>query len=316
MSRRATKFKPIETGSRSNKAAAGYARHYQTEVSHAVSEPSLADLTNDVPIVKARRPQPMSSSSQKPFRFLDLPYELRAEVFRYYFATAGSVLDLDPINFRRYLPKLNILRTCRVFSQEASQCFYSIHPVRIFPCHSGKFAKAKRPLLARLKPSQRASLTTLELRLGPHWSKPPRGWVVNPELGLADCADVRMLTVFIECDPGSDTFRGYRQPNQFFERFAKGLLEGVLDGLPHVNAVQFDANPSVKKSGALLRGLLASVRARDLRLAWGPERGWTDAEDEERPPFLNLNAPLPKTLDAQLNSLSLSRLEADESTED
>ncbi|KAI1497007.1 hypothetical protein F5X99DRAFT_398475 [Biscogniauxia marginata] len=228
----------------------------------------------------------------RPFQFLHLPSELRLKVYEHHFADTGNVLDLDPDNYKRIHQKLAILRTCRTIYREASHFFYSTHPVRVFPTHPGRFFKTKKPLLARMKPGQRASVASLELRLGPGWSKPPRGWVVNPALGLSECISVTKLTVFIECDPGNEIFKGFRQPGGFYEAFSKALLTAVLDEMPWIERVEFDAWPSVKKSGALMRGLIELSTSRGMRIIWGQERGWTDAEEIEPPEPLNINAPL------------------------
>ncbi len=263
----------------------------ETDIDNEIAMLSIGALTLDVPIANAPKPK---RAKPKPFRFLDLPHELRLEVYSYHFATTGGVLDLDPDNYKRIHQKLAILRTCRTIYREASYTFYSTHPVRIFPTHPGRFFKTKKPLLARLKPGQRGTITSLELRLGPGWSKPPRGWVVNPELGLKDCVGVRKITVFVECDPGNDIFRGFRRSEGFYEGFSKSLLEKVLDEMPWVEYVEFDAWPSVKKSGTLMRELFEVVAERRLKQGWGTERGWTDAEEVEEPskPLLDLNAPI------------------------
>ncbi|KAI0877171.1 hypothetical protein GGS24DRAFT_488036 [Hypoxylon argillaceum] len=243
---------------------------------------------------------------QKPFLFLHLPSELRLKVYEYHFANTGHVLDLDPDNYKRIHQKLAILRTCRTIYVEASYSFYSTHPVRVFPTHPGRFFKTKKPLLARMKPGQRACINSLELRLGPGWSKPPRGWEVNPALGLNQCVNVTKLTVFVECDPGNDIFKGFRQPGGFYEAFSKKLLTGVLGEMPWVQRVEFDAWPSVKKSGALMTGLIDLITARSLRISWGPERGWTDAEEVEPPPVIHNYAPLDSLLTATNNILVLA----------
>ena len=291
MPRSSTQVRHVKTvGARTRPSAGSHGNAKgSSDITDSLTQMSISDLTDDIPLANARKVRPVAA---KPFRFLDLPYELRVEVYKYHFINTGRVLDLDPSNYKRLHQKLAILRTCQTFYQEASHVFYSTHPVRIFPTHPGRFFKTKKPLLARLKPGQRASLASLELRLGPGWSKPPRGWVVNPDLGLADCTSVRKIIVFIECDPGTETFRGFRQPNNFFESFARSLLENVLNEMPWVRQVDFDAWPSVKKSGGLVQRLLELVRSRELMLSWGPERGWTDAEEPEPRVFLNLNAPL------------------------
>ncbi|KAL7620803.1 hypothetical protein AAE478_009801 [Parahypoxylon ruwenzoriense] len=266
-----------------------YASEAEYDGNDEVSKIPIGALSLDVSVLNPPKPK---REKQRPFQFLDLPSELRLRVYHYHFATTVGVLDLDPDNYKRIHQKLAILRTCQTIYREASHFFYSTHPVRIFPTHPGRFFKTKKPLLARMKPNQRANMTSLELRLGPGWSKPPRGWVVNPALGLSDCTDVTKLTVFVECDPGMDIFRGFRQPDNFFEHFARSLLTDVLEEMPWLRRVEFDAWPSVKKSGALMRGLLEVTTSRGLKIIWGKERGWTDGEEVEAKPALNFNASL------------------------
>ncbi|KAI0006595.1 hypothetical protein F4779DRAFT_595847 [Xylariaceae sp. FL0662B] len=268
-----------------------YASEAETDsnTNDEVAKIPIGSLSLNVPASSIRKPKRVK---QKPFPFLHLPSELRLKVYEYHFANTGHVLDLDPDNYKRIHQKLAILRTCRTVYNEASYFFYSAHPVRIFPTYPGRFFKTKKPLLARMKPGQRACLTSLELRLGPGWSKPPRGWVVNPALGLHDCVNINKVTVFVECDPGHDVFKGFRQADQFYEKFSKALLIAVLDEMPWVERVEFDAWSSVKKSGALMRGLIEAVTSRGIRIMWGSERGWTDADEVEPEPVLNLNAPL------------------------
>ncbi|KAI1632520.1 hypothetical protein F4809DRAFT_627494 [Biscogniauxia mediterranea] len=261
-----------------------YASEAEFDVNEAMGTLTLNESTSSG--IKAKR------LKQRPFPFLHLPSELRLKVYGHHFADTGHVLDLDPDNYKRIHQKLAILRTCSTIYREASHYFYSTHPVRVFPTHPGRFFKTKKPLLARMKPGQRASITSLELRLGPGWSKPPRGWVVNPALGLKECTSVTKLTVFIECDPGNDIFKGFRQPGGFYEGFSKALLTAVLDEMPWIERIEFDAWPSVKKSGALMCGLIELSTSRRLRISWGQERGWTDAEEIEPAAPLNINAPL------------------------
>lgn len=237
----------------------------------------IAALTADVPIANApklRRPR------IRPFRFFDLPSELRVKVYEHHFADVGEVVDLDSDNYKRIHKKLGLLRTCRLIYKEASYLFYSTHTTRIFPIY-GKFFKTKKPLLARMTEGQRASITTLELRLGPGWNRPPRGWVVNDALGLKGCIGVRRLKVFVECDPSNDVFKGFRHADGFYEEFSRGLFDDVLGEMPWLKVVEFDANPSVKKNGAMMRALLGVAERNDCTLAWGPEKGWDDGEEKE-----------------------------------
>ncbi|EAQ93885.1 hypothetical protein CHGG_02120 [Chaetomium globosum CBS 148.51] len=137
---------------------------------------------------------PPKKKKKQPFRFLDLPPELRIEVYTH-FVTADDVVDLNTENHKYIRKKLSILKTCKLIYQEASHVFYGKNTFRIFPTQGGRYFKTKKPLLARLKSHQRRMLTSLELRLGPGWTNPPRGWVVNPALGLHDCVNVQKNTV-------------------------------------------------------------------------------------------------------------------------
>ncbi|KAK1778290.1 hypothetical protein QBC45DRAFT_166602 [Copromyces sp. CBS 386.78] len=229
-------------------------------------------------------PKPLSRLArrkQKPFPFLELPAELRVKIYEYFFDDTHYVLDLDPDNYRRIHKKLGFFRTCRIISLEAGYLFYSTHTFRIFPTHPGKHFKTKKPLLARMSSRQRSWITSLEMRLGPGWNKPPRGWVVNPALGLHECTSVRQLTVFVECDPSDGIFNGFRRADDFYEGFSRSLLTDVLTEMPFVDNVTFDAWSSVRKKGAMMRGLINTALSHGKQVRWGPERGWTDEDNEE-----------------------------------
>lgn len=251
----------------------------QEEPDDIVSSLSLSSLTisdSSEPVKETAAQRAMRRRAQKPFRFLDLPSELRIEIYARHFADGGDVVDLDSDNYKRIHKKLAILRTCRTIYHEASHVFYSTNTFRVFPTQPGRFFKTKKPLLARLNTRQRRLLTSLELRLGPGWNKPPRGWVVNSALGLAECVNVRKLTVFVECDPSDGVFNGFRKADGFYETFSKSLLDGLLGELPVLDRVHFDAWSSVKKSGSMMTGLLNVAKARGMTICWGPERQWTD----------------------------------------
>ncbi|KAI0433860.1 hypothetical protein F5Y09DRAFT_297726 [Xylaria sp. FL1042] len=295
------------TSALSTPLSSAYPSTYASEAEHDLDEEIDKLPLDALSLESATSGQPKPKrSKQRPFRFLDLPSELRLKVYEHHFVNTGHVLDLDSDNYKRIHQKLSILRTCRTIYVEASYAFYSSHPVRIFPAIPGRFFKTKKPLLARMKPGQRACLNTLELRLGPGWSKPPRGWEVNAALGLNQCVNVRKITVFVECDPGNEIFKGFRQPGGFFEAFAKKLLTGVLEEMPWVERVEFDAWPSVKKSGALMTGLIDLITSRSLKITWGLERGWTDADEVEPPPVVHNYAPLDSLLNATNNILVLA----------
>ncbi len=279
--------KAARAGRRSSVSTPGHSSDHAALASSA-SNGCQDDISSTIPIHTltlsdvAETPQEKSppKKKQKPFPFMALPSELRIEIYAYHFHGVGSVIDLDSDNYKRIHQKLALFRTCRTIYQEASHVFYSTCTFRIFPTQSGRFYKTKKPLLARLTTGQRSQLTSLELRFGPHWSKPPRSWVVNPALGLRDCINVRKLTVFVQCDPSDNVFKGFRKAEGFYETFSRDLLDHVLAEMPLVQRVHFDAWSSVQKSGAMMTGLLGVANARGRTICWGPERNWTDRDGE------------------------------------
>ncbi|KAK3335112.1 hypothetical protein B0T19DRAFT_352011 [Cercophora scortea] len=276
------------TSSQSTPLSSAYPSTYASEVEGdpdddvnqiAISALTLGDSPDDSQaLVVKKKP----AAKKTPFRFLDLPSELRIKVYEFYFAEAPSVVDLEPDNYKRIHKDLRLLRSCRTIYYEASHTFYSSRTFRLFPCHAGRFSKTKKPLLARLNTRQRSWITSLELRLGPGWNKPPRSWIVNPSLGLADCKNVQTLSVFVECDPSDGVFNGFRRADGFYEGFSRNLLNDVLADMPFVSSVQFDAWTSVKKSGGMMRSLLEAAVNQGRSVRWGPERGWTDMDVKEK----------------------------------
>jgi hypothetical protein len=250
----------------------------EVEADDDVNKLQIASLTLDTPLTPLRRKSRVPDS---PFPFLELPSELRVKVYEHYWGDADKVLDLDRDNYKRYHKALGLMRVCRQIHSEATHYFYSSRAVRVFPTQPGKYFKSKKPLLARLKPLQRQRLTSLELRLGPGWSAPPRGWVVNDALGLKDCTNLRKLTVYVECDPSDNIFKGFRRSEGFYENFSAALLIGVLDEISDNIPIEFEAYPGVKKSGGMMRGLLDVAAESKRRILWGPERGWTDGPEKE-----------------------------------
>jgi len=253
----------------------------------AISKLSLADG----PATPKPSP-PAKAKPSKPFPFMALPSELRCKVYGYHFADSDRTIDLDPQNYKTIHSKLRLLRVCRTIYSEASHYFYSTRSFRIFPTHPGRHFKTKKPLLARLNARQRACITSLELRLGPGWSQPPRGWVVNDALGLKDCVSVRYLTVFVECDPSDGVFNGFRRADGFYEAFSSKLLENVLLELPHLDRVFFDAWTSVKKSGAIMRSLFETTASQGRKIGFGPERGWTEQDEDDDAALLSTASAL------------------------
>ena len=138
--------------------------------------------------------------------------------------------------------------------EEAYPVFYS-QPMRLFPASGSRFFNTKKPLLSRLPSHYRSVVTTLELRFGPGWNKPPLGQNTNPSLGLADCTSLRTLKIFVEIDPSDSIFTGFRGKHateETYKWFCVDLLRGILDQVPSLETVEIDAFPSVKKEAPLV----------------------------------------------------------------
>lgn len=232
------------------------------------------------PDVVSLLPTGSSPTPTRSFPFFLLPSELRLRIYELLLVHA-STIDLDPLNHRRLRDLQSLLLTSHRVRAEASQVFYGSNTFRLFPLHP-RFFHTKRPLLARLPHHHRAAIHTLELRLGPGWTAPPKCWDAgSPRLGLADCTAVRRLEVFVECDPASDEiFRGFRRGDDFYTRFCRDLVHQIMCRVPSLSVVQFDAWPSVRREAPLVRALLGLVEENGLIITWGPARGWRDGKGE------------------------------------
>ncbi|KAF1846214.1 uncharacterized protein K460DRAFT_406434 [Cucurbitaria berberidis CBS 394.84] len=213
------------------------------------------------------------TAERPPFRFFDLPSELRLRIYEFLLILPKTI-DLDPTNYRIVAPYLRLFLASHRMHEEASRVFYGRNTFRVFPIH-GRYINRKHPLLAWLPRRYRAYITRLELRLGPGFTRPPKGWVVDSRLGLAAATKIHRLKIFIEIDPASnEIFEGFRVGQDFYTEYCVNLLRGLLAQVPSVNEVEFDAYPSVSKSSPLLEGLLVETKLNQKRITWGPERGW------------------------------------------
>jgi hypothetical protein len=209
-----------------------------------------------------------------PFRFLELPSELRNKIYGLVFNSAPLVIDLDPENSKTIYRCMSLFLVSKQINNEATHQFFSTHTIRLFPVHPGRFFRTSKPLLSRLHPRFRASINSFELRLGPGWQNPPRGWVVNDALGLKDAVSVRLLKVMVQVDTSDPFYDGFRRADGFYERFCKNLLDSVLGSVPSIIEIQFDTYSSIKKDGPMMRGLLKVAIKHEKLISWGPESGW------------------------------------------
>ncbi|OKL63604.1 hypothetical protein UA08_00051 [Talaromyces atroroseus] len=222
-----------------------------------------------------------------PFRFFDLPSEIRLKIYNYVLfgskrkgaaRPSGNVgsssknKPLAPLSHR-----VALFLASRRIHDEASVQFYSVQTFRVFQIQD----YSRLPTLTSLAPTYRPLIKKIELILGSSWTAPPKSWKVTNRLGLAEMTGLQTLKIFIQCDPSHPVFEGFRISSDFYTGFAGEMVQKILEQLPNLTQVEFDAWPSVQKNGALMRRLLSEVRTANKKILWGPERGWNDWEDED-----------------------------------
>lgn len=212
----------------------------------------------------------LASFNPQPFRFFDLPSELRSKILSFVVALNRTV-DLEPLNNFDANQRLNLFLASQRLHSEASHIFYSEHTFRIFPTHWRFFGNKICPLLSRLPPRYHRALVTLELRLGTGWGNPPESWRVSDELGLEQMTAVRKMKIFIDCDPSHKTFKGFRRSRHFFTKFARNLLKEMISRLPVLEEVELDGEATVSSNGPLIMRLMKEAKLSDKRVIWGPQ---------------------------------------------
>ncbi|KAL8821910.1 MAG: hypothetical protein Q9223_000140 [Gallowayella weberi] len=225
---------------------------------------------------------PKPSKLSKPFPFFRLPPELRSGILSLLLCpTPHLAVDLSSDNYLTSTPRLNYLLVSKRFGYEAYHTYYCTHTFRIFQIDGRFLGKRTRPLLARLPRHYLNVLRSLEIRLGLGWTDPPKPWVVNDRLGLQHCESVTTLKVFVDVDPSCSSFDGFRVDREFYTDFCGRLLARVLDRLPALQVVEYDAYPSVYRDGPLMTRLLKETARRGKMIAWGREREWAYSPAEK-----------------------------------
>lgn len=94
---------------------------------------------------------------------------------------------------------------------------------------------------------------------------------------------MRVLKVFVECDPSDNVFAGFRGKNaseDTYRYFCLKLLQGIIEQVPSLETVEIDAYPGVKKDAPLVMALKRRIEEAEKSLFWGPLRGWEKEADE------------------------------------
>lgn len=223
------------------------------------------------------------TSGSRHFPFFELPSELRNKIYEYVLVQPSTTIDLDPMNYRLVKPRLTCFFVCRRMHYEAYHVFYGAprQPLRLYPIH-GRFLHTKKSLLMRIGPRNRRAVRAIELSLGINWTKPAKCWHTNEELGLRDCKSLRILKIFVTCDPSQDFydgFRGHGNGKYTYQNFCVTLLREIFAQVPSIEVVELDGWPGVAKGTPFVMALLSEVNTFGKKLAWGPVGGWGKEPD-------------------------------------
>jgi len=163
---------------------------------------------------------------------------------------------------------------------EAYRVFYGLNIFRLYP-DSGRFFQ-KKPLLQRLVPRYRNAITTMDLRLGPGWTNPPKVQNTEKSLGLEDCTSLRSLKIFVEVDPSDQYFNGFRGKDNdetWYIFWCVRLLAGIMEQVPSLKIVELDAFPGIDKDAPIIVAIASEIERSKRKLIWGPLRGWNEKAD-------------------------------------
>lgn len=225
------------------------------------------------PSTAPRMPKPKRNA----FRFFELPPELRIKIYELSY-TVDRTIDLQTNHAARLTRLFEQMLVCRQFHHEASNIFFRVNTFRIF---STDHPRSKKPMLGRVPKYAREAMTTLELRLGPDWRRPPPTWTISPKLKLAQCKKLRLLKVFVELDPeDSPICRDWMTTRTSYTDFSVTSLAAILSATP-ICEVRFDGFPSVNQNGPLLRALRIVCAEKGVQTSYGPIRGWKHADEQD-----------------------------------
>ncbi|KAL9616317.1 MAG: hypothetical protein Q9204_008588, partial [Flavoplaca sp. TL-2023a] len=242
--------------------------HNESQVLHSLMSDTLETPESDS--LSSLKQLSISPNLPKTFSFFLLPTELRSRILSLLLCPNSHLtVDISEENHRTSTARLNYFLVSKRFGYEAYHVFYSTHTFRIFPTnYSFIIRKRTVPLLARLPVHYLNVMTKLELRLGPAWSDAPKYWVITNHLGLQHCQNVRTLKIFIEVDPSGSTFKGYILNAKAYTDFCGDLLQQIMERLPLLETIEYDAYSNVERDGPLMTRLLEETTKGMKKISW------------------------------------------------
>ncbi|KAK5092690.1 hypothetical protein LTR70_006760 [Exophiala xenobiotica] len=236
---------------RARKAAQEAAEAEAVEVSEALSRLDLSIIPSE------------------PFRFFDLPSELRNRIYHYTLFSKPAYRDAKG---RRRSSRLAALLVSKKMHDEAAYILYSTTKFPLF------FVQAfeSPPLVSELATRYQIYVANLKMILGPSWTDPPKHWKVTPRLArcLKRLTAVQTLRVFVEFDPSHPAFEKYRKSYSFYTDFCGDLLGEVLEAMPQLRYVELDGNPGVDVDGPLVSRLRQEAEEEEKEVRWGKQADW------------------------------------------
>lgn len=216
-------------------------------------EDNLSDLAISIPT--------------EPFRFVDLPSELRNRVYDYVLFSKPEYRSA-----RRRGSRVACLLVNKKMHEEAAYILYTTHKFKVFPVQLFDAPPTVVELPLRYLPY----VANIEMVVGPSWTDPPKSWRITR--GTARClkrlTSVQTLRVFVEFDPSHPAFARYRKSYSFYTDYCGDLLGDVLEVMPQVRQVELDGNPGVDVHGPLVSRLKEEILEQDKEVKWGKQANW------------------------------------------
>lgn len=203
----------------------------------------------------------------EPFRFFDLPSELRNRVYDLVLFSKSEYHSV-----RRKGSRIACLLASKRMHEEAAYILYTTYRFKVFPVQLFDAP----PTVVELPQRYLPYVANIEMVVGPSWTDPPASWRVTRGTGrcLKKLTSVQTLRVFVEFDPSHPAFARYRRSYNYYTDFCGDLLKKVLEAMPQVHQVELDGNSGVDVNGPLVSRLRVEALEQETEVKWGKQANW------------------------------------------